>query len=224
MKYVEHGSFMMGAIENIFADDCYPAHSVTLTKDYYIGETEVTQALWYAVTGNSPTAEAFLQSCGHGDNYPVYNISYADCKSFVSKLSTMINQNFRLPTEAEWEYAARGGNKSLGYAWAGSNNIDEVAWYDNNSNGSTHIVKTKAANELGIYDMSGNVGEWCNDWYGYYSSYAQTDPQGPSTGIERVVRGGGHHTWDWPSRIPYRSSFNPNLEGWAFGLRLALTK
>lgn len=185
MVFVEGGTFTMGATSEQVgeADDWEkPTHRVTLS-DYYIGETEVTQALWKAVMGSNP-------SYFKGDNLPVENVSYDDVKTFITKLNQKTGKTFRLPTEAEWEYAARGGKKSKGYKYSGSDNINDVAWYKDNSDDKTHPVKTKRPNELGIYDMSGNVYEWCSDWYGKYTSEAQTNPQGPSGGSYRVLRGG----------------------------------
>ena len=185
MVFVEGGTFTMGATSeqgDDAGDDEKPTHRVTLS-DYYIGETEVTQALWQAVMGNNP-------SYFKGDNLPVERVSYNDVKEFITKLNQKTGKTFRLPTEAEWEYAARGGKKSKGYKYSGSDNINDVAWYKDNSDDKTHPVKTKRPNELGIYDMSGNVYEWCSDWYGGYSSNAQTNPQGPSGGSYRVFRGG----------------------------------
>ena len=174
MRKVKKGTFQMG--QSADGNNETPVHTVTLTKSYYMGETEVTQGLWYAVMGQKPTSDgsAWTSSYGLGDNYPAYNISYEDCEKFIAKLNQMTGQNFRFPTEAEWEFAAKGGNKSKGYTYAGSNTVGDVAWYTVNSydKGSsssdygTHVVKTKAANELGLYDMSGNVWEWCYDWYG----------------------------------------------------------
>ena len=190
MVPVEGGTFTMGATSEQGSDALaaeYPAHQVTLS-DYYIGQTEVTQALWKVVMGSNP-------SCHKGDNLPVEQVSWDDCQVFIQKLNQLTGKQFRLSTEAEWEYAARGGRKSRGYKYAGGNNIGSVAWYyDNNSGNRTHTVATKQANELGVYDMSGNVWEWCSDWYGYhyYQSSSQSDPQGPSSGLFRVVRGGSY--------------------------------
>ena len=217
MVFVEGGTFTMGATSEQGKDaykDEYPIHEVTLS-DYYIGETEVTQALWKAVMGSNP-------SYFKGDNLPVENVSYDDVKTFITKLNQKTGKTFRLPTEAEWEYAARGGKKSKGYKYSGSNNIDDVAWYEGNSNKKTHPVKTKRPNELGIYDMSGNVWEWCSDWYGVYSSNAQTNPQGPSLGSNRVYRGGSWYYYAEYCRASFRSyDFLSNLFNF-LGFRLAL--
>ena len=165
MVEVRGGTFRMGATSEQGSDACdweKPVHSVTLSG-YNIGKTEVTQELWQAVMGSNP-------SRFKGDNMPVECVSWDDCQEFIRKLNSLTSQNFRLPTEAEWEFACRGGNNSRGYKYSGSNYIDNVAWYDGNSGDKTHPVATKSPNELGIYDMSGNVWEWCNDWGGGYSS------------------------------------------------------
>ena len=215
---VEGGTFTMGATSEQGSDaydDEKPTHQVTLSS-YAIGKTEVTQALWKAVMGNNP-------SNFKGDNLPVENVSWNDCQEFIQKLNQLTGQKFRLPTEAEWEFAARGGNKSKGYKYAGSNNIDEVAWYGEDwDTGSTHPVATKRPNELGIYDMSGNVWEWCQDWYGDYSSSSQTNPKGPNTGSSRVNRGG---SWDLNARncrVSVRSYDTPYYGNYALGFRLCL--
>ena len=222
MKLVEAGTFQMGSTTG----DGSPVHSVTITKDYYMGETEVTQALWKAVTGFSPTSggSSWSSTNGLGDNYPAYFISYTDVQSFITKLNSMTGENFRMPTEAEWEFAARGGNKSKGYTYSGSNTIGDVAWYTSNSSSKTHTVKTKAANELGIYDMSGNVGEWCSDWYNssYYSSSPQNDPTGPTTGTNRVLRGGSWCSSATYCRCAKRDKYTPSYRSYGFGFRLAL--
>ena len=159
---------------------------------------------------------------GHFMGAPVKTVTWYDCQEFVSRLNRLTGRTFRLPTEAEWEYAARGGNQSLHYKYSGSNNIDEVAWYFNNSGSSTHAVGTKSPNELGIYDMSGNVYEWCSDRNGDYSAGAQTNPQGPSSGSGRVLRGG---SWDRDARgcrVSNRSNFGPSSRFSYYGLRLVL--
>ena len=217
MVYVEGGRFDMGATSEQGSDadsDEKPVHSVTLS-DYYIGKCEVTQELWEAVMGSNP-------SWFKGAQNPVESVDWYDCQEFVIRLNSLTGRTFRLPTEAEWEYAARGGNKSRHYKYSGSDNIDEVAWYDGNSGSSTHAVGTKSPNELGIYDMSGNVLEWCSDWYGSYSAGAQTNPQGPSSGSFRVLRGGSWYRSARDCRVSYRSSNGPNYGINIFGLRLVL--
>ncbi len=219
MVKVEGGSFMMGATDEQISEVAhyneYPAHQVTLSS-YCIGQTEVTQALWQAVMGNNPSS--FTSDL----NNPVEQVSWDDCQEFISKLNKMTGKTFRLPTEAEWEYAARGGNKSQGYIYAGSNDIDEVAWYSDNNGEHTNLVATKAPNELGLYDMSGNVYEWCQDRFGYYSSEAQTNPTGPSSGNYRIFRGGG---WNQPARdcrVSHRYYNIPDGFWYNVGLRLVL--
>ena len=201
--------------DSIADSDEKPVHSVTLS-DYYIGETEVTQELWEAVMGSNP-------SSFKGSQKPVESVSWHDCKEFITKLNRLTGKNFRLPTEAEWEYAARGGNKSKGYKYSGSNTIDNVAWYRDNSGKATHNVKTKSPNELGIYDMSGNVWEWCEDWYGYYSSGSQTNPAGPSTGSRRVLHGGSWYDHAGSCRVSNRSYYPVN-RSYYIGFRLALSQ
>ena len=255
MVRVEGGTFTMGATaEQIGAIDREkPAHQVTLS-DYYIGQTEVTQALWKAVMGETPTSHypQWKRKYGLGDNYPAYYISYDDVLSFISKLNSLTGRTFRMPTEAEWEYAARGGNKSKGYRFSGGNTLDNVGWYWVNSDGTTHPVAQnsanehknpvaqnsankhknrgsgshpvaqKSANELGLYDMSGNVYEWCSDWYGSYLSSPQTNPTGPSTGSYRVLRGGCWYYIAKFSRVAYRDYASPSYRG-NIGVRLALS-
>ncbi len=222
MKLVKAGTFQMGSLTG--DNDEKRVHSVTLTKDYYMGETEVTQALWYAVMGQSPTSDGskWDSSYGIGNDYPAYYISYEDCQQFLTKLSQMTGRNFRFPTEAEWEFAARGGTKSKGYTYAGSNTIGDVAWYSDNSGNGTHVVAGKKANELGLYDMSGNVYEWCSDWYGSYSSSAQTNPIGAVSGSGRVCRGGSWNSYAEGCRTANRSLRRPRYRYDDLGLRLAL--
>ena len=213
MVRVEGGTFWMGSDEEDAYDNEKPVHQVTLYP-FSIGETEVTQELWQAVMGSNP-------SYFKGPRCPVEMVSWEDCQNFIRELNSLTGRNFRLPTEAEWEYAARGGKKSKGYEFSGCDDIDEVAWYYDNSGGQTHDVATKRANELGLYDMSGNVWEWCQDWYSDYSSGSQTNPKGPSSGSIRVYRGG---SWDYfarSCRVSRRSRAAPSGRNYNLGLRLA---
>ena len=212
MVKVEGGTFRMGSTKY---DDEKPVHSVRLS-DYSIGKCEVTQEEWIAVMGNNP-------SYYKGDNKPVEQVSWNDCQEFIKKLNELTGLQFRLPTEAEWEYAARAGNKSQGYKYSGSNTIGNVAWYRKNSEKNTHQVGTKAPNELGIYDMTGNVCEWCNDWYNssYYSSSPATNPTGPTTGSYRVKRGGSWLSSAQDCRVSYRSIDYPDYRDNGIGFRLA---
>ena len=219
MVYVQGGTFTMGATSEQGSSDPWdsekPVHSVTLSS-YMIGQTEVTQALWQAVMGDNPSEFT-------GDSHrPVECVSWEDCQTFLRKLNSLTGQKFRLPTEAEWEFAARGGVNSLGYKYSGSNNIGDVAWYDVNSDNTTHPVGTKQPNELGIYDMSGNVWEWCSDWFGSYSSSSQTNPQGSSSGSDRVDRGGGWGNGAGSCRVAMRLWGSPGDRGDDLGLRLSL--
>ncbi|MBQ3247480.1 MAG: formylglycine-generating enzyme family protein [Alistipes sp.] len=218
MVFVKGGTFMMSATPEQGKDansDEKPAHSVTVS-DFYIGKYEVTQAQWEAVMGENP-------SCFKGENRPVERVSWNDIQEFIEKLNAKTGKKYRLPTEAEWEYAARGGNQSKGYKYSGSNDIGSVAWYTKNSSSQTHPVGQKQPNELGLYDMSGNVYEWCSDWFGRYSSGSQTNPTGPAKGSRRVLRGGS-----WLNagrcRVSYRGSDDPSSSGFycgIFGFRLA---
>ena len=216
MVYVKGGTFTMGATAEQ-GSDAYsnekPTHSVTLS-DYYIGKYEVTQAQWKAIMGTNPS------NC-KGDNLPVENVSWNDIQEFITKLNAQTGKKFRLPTEAEWEYAARGGNQSKGYKYSGSNKISEVAWYGDNSNSKTHPVGQKTPNELGVYDMSGNVWEWCQDRWGSYSSSSQTNPTGPSSGSIRVLRGGGWYSIARYCRVSLRNCYSPDFRSDYYGFRLA---
>lgn len=217
MCYVEGGTFSMGAtIEQGTDANEYekPLHEVTL-NGYYIGQTEVTQALWCTVMEHNP-------SYNKGENLPVENVSWSDCQKFIKKLNTKTGRTFRLPTEAEWEFASRGGRKSLGYKYSGGNSIGDVAWYTSNSNRETHAVATKQANELGIYDMSGNVWEWCSDWYEEYNNLPQNNPHGADTGTYRVDRGGSCRSNTMGCRVSARSSSTPSDCDQSMGLRLVL--
>ena len=219
MVKVEAGTFMMGATPEMEKpnSDEKPLHQVTLINDYYMGKYEVTQALWEAVMGSNPSKYK-------GDNLPVEKVSWNDCQEFISKLNSLTGRKFRLPTEAEWEYAARGGKRSRGYQYSGNSNISDVAWYDGNSGSKPHPVGTKQANELGIYDMSGNVYEWCSDWYGSYSSSSQTNPTGADSGSNRVYRGGSWYDYAWSCRLSNRYFNTPDFRIDDLGLRLALSE
>lgn len=216
MILVEGGTFTMGAPSKHDSDaaDETPTEEVTLSS-YYIGETEVTQALWEAVMGSNP-------SRFKGENLPVDRVSWYDCQEFIKKLNALTGKIFRLPSEAEWEFAARGGNKSRDYIYSGGNDIDEVAWYDEYNDGpnyTTHAVKTKKPNELGIYDMSGNVREWCSDWYGNYIPDRVKDPENRSC---RVLRGGSFNRGAGRCMVSFCDGDHPGSTRDCYGLRLVL--
>ncbi len=215
MVYVEGGTFQMGATSEQGRDyysDEIPVHSVTLS-DYYIGKFEVTQGLWEKVMGTTIHEQrikaGYSSTYGVGSDYPMYYVNWEEAQEFCTRLGQLTGKNYALPTEAQWEYAARGGVKSRGYKYSGSNTIGNVAWYSDNSSSSTHPVATKQPNELGLYDMSGNVWEWCSDWYGYYSSESQSNPTGPSTGFIRVLRGGSWIYYALACRVVNRSYDDP---------------
>ena len=225
MVFVAGGTFLMGAtIEQLgdAAKDETPTHQVTLDS-FYICKYQVTQSLWEEVMGHNP-------SYFKGENLPVENVSWNECQDFILRLNAMSGKNFRLPTEAEWEFAARGGNNSRGYKYAGSNNLNEVAWYGDNSGKQTHPVGTKSPNELGLYDMSGNVWEWCQDWYGKYNIKVEKNPQGPMISFfrtffsSRVLRGGSWDSLAWSCRLSFRNLGSPGHRGSYYGLRLVLSQ
>ena len=216
MVPIKGGTFMMGGTSEQGEDvrpNELPVHEVTLSS-YTIGQTEVTQELWMAVMGTNPSYHT-------GDlQRPVDRVSWVDCQNFITQLNQLTGETFRLPTEAEWEFAARGGNKSQGYRYAGSDDMDLVSWYDGNSENTTHPVGTKLPNELGLYDMTGNVWEWCNDWYKSYTADAQVNPTGPETGNNRVLRGGCWNGGANYNRISFRDNFTPTGSNSSGGLRL----
>ena len=218
MVYVEGGTFQMGATTEQ-GTDAYsnesPVHQVTVSS-FYMGQTEVTQRQWEAIMGSN--SSYFV-----GDNRPVENVSWNDCQEFIQKLNQLTGRTFRLPTEAEWEYAARGGKYHSSYKYSGSNEVDYVAWYSGNGGGQTHPIKTKQPNALGLYDMSGNVWEWCSARYGSYSSGAQTNPQGPMSGLSRVLRGGSWGSHARYCRVSYRNN-SPDGRNNSFGFRLLLVQ
>ena len=216
MILVQGGTFTMGCtweqVGDCYADEL-PVHQVTLS-DYYIGKYEVTQVFWRAVMGTNP-------SNYNDDNYPVTGVSWDDIQVFLTKLNNLTGMNYRLPTEAEWEYAARGGNSSSDFKYSGSNTADNVAWYEDNCYGIPRVVGGKSPNELGIYDMSGNVYEWCSDWYGDYDADTQNDPIGPSSGSNRVARGGCYTSTERALRVSNRNSGTPGSRYTDVGFRLA---
>ncbi len=227
MALVKGGPFMMGATPEQGNDSWYdekPVHEVTL-DDFYIGVTEVTQSLWDAVMGINP-------SDFKNPVKPVERVSWNDCQVFIDSLNKLTGKHFRLPTEAEWEYAARGGRFSQGYKFAGSNTLDQVGWYIDNVPGesyedegySTQFVAVKQPNELGLYDMSGNVWEFCQDWYEnyYYEKSPSVNPTGPETGSYRVIRGGSWYHSEGNSRVSMRGHTDPNNMYNSYGLRLVM--
>lgn len=219
MIEVEGGSFQMGGTkeqgEDTFSDEM-PVHKVTLSS-FAIGRYPVTQDEWEAVMGGNP-------SYFKGKKLPVDNVSWIDCQEFITKLNERTGMHFRLPTEAEWEYAARGGKKNKKHKYSGGNILEQVGWYNENSGATTHEVGLKSANELGIYDMSGNVWEWVQDWKGDYSADEQVNPTGPENGTERVCRGGGWNREIDRGRVSYRGDDLPNFRYCSLGLRLVLEK
>jgi hypothetical protein len=215
MVFVQGGTFSMGCT-NEQGEDCdndeKPVHQVTLSS-FYIGKYEITQAQWETIMGNNPS---YIK----GGDLPVENVSWEEAQEFIKRLNAATGKKYRLPTEAEWEYAARGGNQSRGYKYSGNNYLSEVAWYYTNSGSTTHPVGTKKANELGIYDMSGNVLEWCSDWFGNYGSSAQTNPVGASYGSDRVFRGGSWYDITSICRVAYRNYFSPGNRSSIIGFRV----
>ena len=235
MVYVEGGRFTMGASDESLKGralpDEFPVHNVTLSS-FYIGECEVTQEQWYKVMGTTLAQQGEgsedYDDYGVGNNRPMYYVSWDEANRFCERLSELTGKHYTLPTEAQWEYAARGGKHSNGYTYSGSNNLRDVAWYSVNTLGQeyyAHDVKTKAANELGLYDMSGNVFEWCLDWYGKYSANDSetVNPTGALTGTHRVLRGGSWNYVDRDCRVSYRSYQKPDGRYNIVGFRVVCT-
>lgn len=227
MVKVEAGTFVMGATREGMRYEKMdkkelPAHKVSLTKEYFIGKFEVTQLLWNTIMENNP-------SKNKGEKLPVEQVSWNDCQIFIAKLNRITGRKFRLPTEAEWEYAARGGNKSKGYLYSGSDIAEDVAWYNAVSgrrigSGHSHKVGAKHANELGLFDMSANVYEWCQDFWVEYNNQEQIDPVGPQKGINHVYRGGSWYTDVYKCYPSWRDYGNPDLRRDDLGFRLALSE
>jgi len=221
MVFVEGGTFWMGCTEEQ-GNDCRdyerPQHSVTVNS-FNIGKYEITQKQWIAIMGKNPSQKK-------GDDHPVENISWEQAQEFIDKLNKATGKQYRLPTEAEWEYAARGGIKSQGYKYSGSNFLNDVAWVSSKSKVKTGSVGKRKPNELGIYDMSGNVREWCYDLYGNYDSNVQTNPTGSSSGINRVLRGGRWSSRAQDCRVSSRGYYNQKSRGSNdyFGFRLVLSQ
>ena len=216
MVAVQGGVFAMGCTSEQ-DHDCWedenPVHQVSL-GDFYMGKYEITQAQWKIVMGNNPS---FFK----GDDLPVENVCWNDVQEFIRKLNVQTGKQYRLPTEAEWEYACRGGARSAHYKYSGSNTVDSVAWYWSNSDKKTCAVGAKSPNELGIYDMSGNVYEWCSDWFGSYNNEAKDNPTGSSSGFAHVARGGSWLDGAWYARVSYRYIGAPDYRDGSMGFRLA---
>lgn len=222
MILVEAGTFKIGAtaeMQMVTPSEEQPSHNVTITKDYYLGKTEVTQELWEAVMGSNPSA------IKEGKNLPVINVSWDDCQAFIKKLNELTGKQFRLPTEAEWEYAARGAKKTKSLQFCGSIYVDHVAWYKSNSRGTLNPVGAMDKNEMGFHDMGGNVWEWCQDGHFTYPVEAQKDPC-PEADSTRtyVIRGGGWNSGQSDCRYTSRSSYSATSNNADIGLRLAITK
>jgi formylglycine-generating enzyme required for sulfatase activity len=212
MIFVESGTFLMGNSDNA---NNKPVHNVNISN-FYIGKTTVTQKQWRAIMGSDPS---YFKNC---DNCPVENVSWNQIQKFLQRLNQLTNKNYRLPTEAEWEYAAKGGNKSKGYIYSGSNILSDVAWFDESCNSKTHSVALKKPNEIGIYDMSGNVYEFCEDWSGEYPKLSQTNPKGPLTGFFKVLRGGSWFSLSQRCLSSYRASERPDCRYYLGGFRIVL--
>lgn len=220
MVIVDGGTFMMGSNDKDAEEDEKPVHRVTLSR-FAMGKYEVTQKQWRDVMGTSPSS---FKNC---DDCPVESVSWDDIQEFLQKLNALTKKNYRLPTEAEWEFAARGGirndPKTGNFKYAGSNNMDEVAWNGSNSGSKTHPVGQKKANQLEIFDMSGNVWEWCSDWYDMYNSAAVRNPTGVGNGSGRLIRGGCWRFNAGDCRVSDRGYGGPSYQSYDLGFRLAFS-
>ncbi|MCM1531296.1 MAG: formylglycine-generating enzyme family protein [Bacteroides sp.] len=226
MVYVAGGEFEMGStVEQDVeaASNEAPVRTVSLDP-YYIGKFEITQSQWEAVMGTTIREQMELtgweELYGEGIDYPMYYVNWQEAKAFCDSLSKKTGKRYALPTEAQWEYAAKGGQKSEGYKYSGGDNIEEVAWYEENSEETTHPVGLKKANELGIFDMSGNVREWCSDWYDIYDEADTENPQGPELSEVRVERSGSFGSDARRCRSTDRRSFKPTYRSFYLGFRV----
>ena len=216
MIAVETGSFEMGDKNAGGDEDAKPPHRVIL-DDFMMSKYDVTQGLWKAVMGNNPSGSTKCDSC------PVEKVSWNDAQKFISKLNSITGQRYRLPFEAEWEYAAKGGSRSKGSTFSGGNEIDSVGWNDSNSEKKTHPIGQKKANELCLYDMTGNVLQWCSDWYdyNYYNTSPEQNPHGPGRGKTKVLRGGGWNIYTAYCGVTVRADLIPDSCYYNVGFRLA---
>lgn len=223
MIAVEGGTFTMGDSEGEGEADEQPAHSVTL-KTFSMAKTETTVAQWKAYCSATGRAMPERPSWGWIDSHPIVNVNYGDAVSYCDWLAEKMDADYRLPTEAEWEYAARGGKLSKGTKYSGGRSLDNAGWFNANSNSQTQAVATKNPNELGLYDMSGNVWEWCKDWYGAYTAAAQTNPKGASSGTCRVLRGGSWYSPSAYCRVALRNYSGPTNRDSIYGFRVVLSQ
>lgn len=226
MIWVEGGDFLMGATSEQGSDvnEDEVIHRVKLDS-YYIGECEVTQSQWEKIMGSSieyQASKAGFSTNGTGHDYAMYYVSWGDAQAFCSELSRITGRTYCLPTEAQWEYAARGGKSAGGTKYSGSRLIHEIAWYSGNSGATIHPVKGRRPNALGLYDMSGNVYEWCSDWYGDYDVNDTNNPAGPSSGSNRVLRGGCWFSEAQDCRISLRGYNSPDGRGYESGFRVVM--
>jgi sulfatase modifying factor 1 len=223
MVTVEGGTFTMGDTEMEGEKNEQPTHQVTL-KTFKIAKTETTVAQWKVFCNATGRSMPEAPRWGWIDSHPIVNVNYSDAVAYCDWLAEKMDADYRLPTEAEWEYAARGGKQSMGYKYSGGRSLDNAGWYEANSNNQTQAVGRKKANELGIYDMSGNVWEWCKDWYGPYSADAQTNPRGATSGAGRVLRGGSWGSSAASCRVAGRDFIGPSSRSFNFGFRVALSQ
>lgn len=225
MVFVEGGSFIMGDNWGMGSEDELPTHEVSL-KSFKISKTEVTVKQYRQFCVETGRFMPIAPSWGWKDRHPIINVTYNDAVSYCNWLGEKFGGDWRLPTEAEWEYAARGGNKSKGYTYAGSNDLESVAWFEDNAGGQTNNVSRKKPNELGIYDMSGNVWEWCKDWYAenYYSNNSNNNPRGPASGSKRVLRGGSYYFKAKYCNVASRNRDTPDFRSINFGFRVVLSQ